>query len=71
MIKISSDKTLWENKILDEGLVYVIIPGLRRFVGPLSLNDFIAHKNKEKMNKELSILEQEMSNIAKIPPFTI
>jgi hypothetical protein len=55
-----------------EGLVFVIVPGLGRVVGPLDIAEFIGHKVVPPQPlPELTQLENEMTKFSTLPPFRI
>lgn len=71
LITISYEPEQWSG-ILNEGLVYVIAPGLQKYVGPKNIGSFIAHKfEPDCPDQELSVLEAEMSQYSRLPPFDI
>ncbi len=70
-IIISSEPQHWDG-IVNEGLVFVISPGLQKYVGPKNIANYIAHKYEGDMkDKDFSMLEEEMNNIKEWPPFDI
>lgn len=71
IILISSDPKHWENEIKGEGIVYIISPGLQKYIGPKSLVDFIAHKIDSYIDEDLKEIEDEMSMCVKLPPYKI
>lgn len=71
IINITNEKEHWENKI-DEGICFVVVPGLQSAVGPIVLEEFIAHKiDASYKNKDLVKLEERMSKFNELPPFDI
>lgn len=45
VIEITSDRRFWQGRVPDEGLVFVIAPGLRTFHGPLPLDEYVAFRH--------------------------
>lgn len=71
VIQVSNEKEHWENKI-DEGIFYVLVPGIQKAVGPLNIADLIGHKFTPAYNCEpLQMLESEMEQFDELPPFDI
>lgn len=70
VITISSEPEHWQGKV-DEGLVYVVAPGIQKYVGPKGMGEFIAHKAGNYLDQELSALEDEMQQYSELPPFDI
>jgi len=70
VLKISSNPSHWKSE--NNSIFYVIIPGLKKAVGPLSMEEIIAHKSSvEYSNPDLSSLEEEMSKFKDLPPIRI
>lgn len=70
IIQISENRSHWEGKIDSEGILYVLVPEKQKFVGPMTLYEFLLHKQREKLNNELDELENEIINYS-APPFNI
>ncbi len=71
VIEISNEPRYWEG-ISGEGLIYVIAPGLRKYVGPKKFEQFVAHKLvSDYVDYELKLLEDEMNLHTVLPPFNI
>ena len=71
VIRVSSEPEHW-NGIVNEGLIFVISPGLQRFVGPKNIGTYIAHKFEPDLkDPDFTRLEGEMKNIKELPPFDI
>ena len=71
VIEISNEPNHWEGNIGD-GLIYVIAPGLRKYVGPKEMGHFVAHKTVYGyVDNELKLLEDEMGLHTVLPPFNI
>nr|WP_256935034.1 HNH endonuclease [Bacillus thuringiensis] len=71
VIEISSDPKHWENKISFQGLVFTILPGLQKCVGPLSVLDYINHNTGVRTHHELAELDKIIEKTSEIPPFNI
>lgn len=70
-IMISNEPEHWSGRI-KEGIVYVISPGLQKYVGPLNIGALLAHKIVDEYEvPELVKLEQEMAKFGSLPPFDI
>lgn len=67
-VQISETLEHWVGRGLENGVAYVISPGLRKFVGPISLPDMIAHRINEVKNVALTQLEQEVGAVPPLPP---
>lgn len=71
-IQITNEKKHWDDENIDEGLAYVVVPGLQKAVGPLSIAELLAHKTTPDYEHEsLKKLEQEMSTFDELPPYDI
>ncbi len=71
VILITNEEEHWKNKI-DKSICYVIVPGLQAAVGPIEMEEFIAHKiNVSYENQELKELEERMSEYNDLPPFDV
>lgn len=71
VIQISSEPEHWSG-LINDGLVFVITPGLQRFVGPKPVATFIGHKlESEYQDSDLASLEEEMKKYTILPPFDI
>ena len=71
VIQVSNENAHWDN-IIDEGLFYVLVPGIQKAVGPQHIVDLIAHKFNPEYNCEsLQNLENEMDQFDELPPFDI
>lgn len=53
------------------GIVYVVAPGLKKCIGPISLIKFIGFKNSDNLEEPLLSLKQEVDNIPELPPVII
>jgi hypothetical protein len=40
-IVVCSDPTIWQGKVPDDGMLWVVAPGLGRFAGPMSLEQYL------------------------------
>lgn len=71
VIRISSEPEQWDG-VVNEGLIYVIAPGLQKYVGPKNIGSFIAHKfESDCSDPDLTELEAEMGQYNQMPPFDI
>ncbi|OAB38319.1 hypothetical protein [Paenibacillus glacialis] len=71
IVRISSEPELWKERI-GEGVVFLIAPGIQKFVGPIELSKYIAHKFEDDLKDEqLSQLEEDMENKPEAPPYNI
>ena len=68
---ISKEKAHWKPSIPEEGVVYLISPVLCKFIGPLSIPSFIAHRNGEQSSVALKALEDEIEHLPEWPPFHV
>lgn len=70
MIAVSDEQEHWQGKIpRDNGIVFVIAPGLRRYVGPKLLSAIIAHRLHLTTDDDLNHLENSISRHSQLPPF--
>jgi len=67
LIQISSNKSAWEGKI-NESMLYIIMPEMQRFVGPIHMAELIAHRESEYKCNEILKLEIEIAKIPSNPP---
>jgi len=71
-ICISSEPVHWQGIIDDAGVIYVISPGLQKYVGPKDLPTYLAHKTEgDFSDPDLKALEDEMAEFRHPPPFDI
>lgn len=68
-IKITSDPAHWSGKIPQDGSIYVIVPGLRKYAGPIDLPTYIAWKINGAAIKPLDDLKQVMDSVPALPSF--
>lgn len=68
-IVISDEPDHWQNIGNQDGMVYVISPGLRKYVGPVRLSEFVIHKMGQP-NLALKGLEDEELQ-RPLPPFDV
>lgn len=71
LVQITEDRKHWEGRIPREGHVFIVVPGLRKCVGPVSVPAYIAHRLGYSSDEELSALARELERYKKIPPFHI
>lgn len=60
-IKITDEPRHWSGSNLEKGIVFLIVPGLHKCVGPKSLLSYVAYNNSSFNDKDLLRLEEEMS----------
>lgn len=65
---VSNEKEIWENKI-DQGLCYIVVPGLQMAVGPMELSKFSAHMRGTCKDDKLTELEKAMDEHRTPPSF--
>jgi len=70
VIQISKNKEHWKG-LIDESKMFIVVPELQKYVGPINLSELIAHKTTDYKNEEILRLEEEMTNIPPLPPFRI
>lgn len=68
VIQVSETPAHWNQIVPDEGRVYVVSPGLRRFVGPLNFSSFLGHRQGVSINQDLAALENEERLVPPLPP---
>lgn len=66
-VRVASDPTLWTNKVDEEGQLWVIAPGLRRFAGPMSLGTFLFEKGKQPPTGPLADLSKRLDRATRPP----
>lgn len=71
-VVVSAEPEHWTSRISESGRLYVIVPGLRKYVGPKTLSEFLAHRmpGVPFVDQELKTLEEESAPV-KLPPFMI
>lgn len=70
-IMISDEVRFWENrKEYSDGIIYLIFPQIKQFLGPYDMPHYLAHKieNDYKIN-ELEEIELQRIPFDKLPPF--
>lgn len=68
---ISDEVRFWENrKEYSDGIIYLIFPQIKQFLGPYDMPHYLAHKieNDYKIN-ELEEIELQRIPFDKLPPF--
>lgn len=70
LIQISRHKEHWAG-IIKGSKIYIVVPEMQKYVGPIRMIDLVAHKNSPNKNPLLSELEAEMAAIPPLPPFKI
>jgi hypothetical protein len=72
VIQISSDSSLWKGKIGRDGTLFVIAPGFRKYVGPISLVEYLAAKEHEPDNvSPLTNLFSRVDSMTPLPPYDL
>jgi len=69
IIPISKDPEIWSGKI-SLGEVYIICQSLDKFIGPIQLEDFIAHRTGDKIIEELNEIEKNKFDPSTLPKIT-
>ncbi|WP_394887021.1 HNH endonuclease [Clostridium butyricum] len=68
-IFLTKNKQLLKQDIPDgNGLVYVIVPGLKKCVGPINFIDYISFILGYKSNEKLTNLKKQIEEIPELPP---
>ena len=67
LIQVTSNKSHWEGKI-NESMLFIIMPEMQRYVGPIHMAELLAHRNSDYKNSEILKLENEIANIPPTPP---
>lgn len=70
VIQISQNKEHWKG-IVNESMMFIVIPEMQRFVGPIHMAELLGHRNSDYKNEELLKLEEEMASIPPLPPFKV
>lgn len=72
VISLTSEPEHWEGRNIGDGIIFVISPGLQRFVGPKNIATYIAHKIEPDLkDHELLKLEKLTMQYKELPPFDI
>ena len=67
-IYISTQLSHWRERIPTDGIIFAIAPSLRKFVGPKSIPDFVAHRIGVAVDADLKALEEEVDTRPNLPP---
>jgi len=69
MVRITSQSQFWQGRIEASGTVFVIAPGLRRVVGPVNLQTYIAARlfRGEHVHDDLTRLFRDVDAIPELP----
>jgi hypothetical protein len=70
-VVISDDARLWATPEFDtyrDGQVYVVLPLLGQFVGPIQMNDYLNHRLKTIIIPELAAIESKRVDPSTLPP---
>lgn len=70
IIQVSNNKSHWKG-IIEESMMFIVVPEMQTYVGPIHMAELIAHKNSDYKNDELSQLEADMASIPHLPPFKV
>lgn len=70
-ILVSATQDHWRNAVPEGGIAFVVSPSLRKFVGPISIPQFVAHRQGLSINGELAALEDEVQRVFVMPPVHI
>ncbi len=71
-IEICSELNLWKEKINENGIIFVIAPGFRKYVGPISFQEYIAVKtNLISISHPLKDLFNDINSIGSLPPYDL
>jgi hypothetical protein len=68
-IEVSRSPAHWEERIEQDGIAWIIAPGLRRFAGPITMPQFASQKSGFGIWGELKELQAHFDNAKKFPPF--
>lgn len=69
-ILVTKQSSHWKDHIPDDGgSIFVVVPGLRRSVGPIALGEYITWKLRALPNRELDSLKHEMDQFSELPPY--
>jgi len=69
--QVTTDTSHWERVIPSDGLVYVVVPGLRRAVGPLDLGAYLAWRLGQMPHAALDNLARDIDAVPQPPPFDL
>jgi hypothetical protein len=67
-IPITDDGRLWQGKIRDGGLAWIVAPGLRRFVGPSSVAEMLTDMRRPEPTGPLAPLDAMLKAQVPLPP---
>jgi hypothetical protein len=69
VVRITSESQFWQGRIEESGTVFVIAPGLRRVVGPVSLQTYVAASlfRGDQVHDDLTHLFQDVDAIPELP----
>lgn len=69
-MQVTADPSHWDGHIPNgSGLVFVVVPGLRRSVGPVPLEEYIAWKLQATNHAALDSLNHDMEQFGELPPY--
>lgn len=72
-IEVTSEAAHWRGRIHDQGEVYVIAPGLRRWCGPIRMPEYVAARlgHTGGVPSELVDILSASENVPPLPPFEL
>lgn len=65
---ISRTPSHWEGRLSHSGILYVIAPGLQRYIGPIPFEQFLGWKLNQMPQPELDDFKRRMDEIPKVVP---
>jgi hypothetical protein len=68
-IHISSDPAHWHGRLPAGHTLYVIVPGLQRYAGPLGLGEYVGWRYNGLPSERLESLQRSMDAVPPLPPF--
>lgn len=72
VIQVSSEPSFWEGRISRDGALFVVAPGFREYVGPISLGEYLAaREHNPDYVSPLTNLFSRVDNMAPLPPFDL
>lgn len=70
-ISVTEDARHWQDRISPSGLIYVVVPGLRRYAGPIPFPEYCAWKISGVPCRELDDLRNAVAALPPPPPFDL
>jgi hypothetical protein len=69
LVTVSNEPSHWKGIFKSKGMVYVISPSIQKYVGPISLIEFVEHRiSEEKKSETLLEFEREIEQYIEKPP---